>query len=330
MCFFRFSLTLSLYPVGLKEGVPLAMYPCVVLPYPCTLRTFFSSRYCFYPGVGGKRSLTAQGYVTKGFFLTSPNRAMDFSNAGATERIGDAFRAHINWRVGGKQRNAYGPRRPDEDAAKDDLDAMRAVASGMSREDGFAAMAAEAERLKAGKPPSKQGSVEHLGDGYRARVDWRATGEMRQVHGPRRAEEKRAQADLEAMREAASMHDDVLQSRIAIFIRARYLQQQAEAERRVELFAHRRDKAQRAAEEEECDSGSDNSHMDFEAYEELDEEDDGMVDYAWKSSARSSRRRSRRYLLFLNLHAQTRPHCCWRSYRRRRVAGALSHVPFRD
>ena len=210
---------------------------------------------------------------------------MDFSNAGATERIGDAFRAHINWRVGGKQRNAYGPRRPDEDAAKDDLDAMRAVASGMSREDGFAAMAAEAERLKAGKPPSKQGSVEHLGDGYRARVDWRATGEMRQVHGPRRAEEKRAQADLEAMREAASMHDDVLQSRIAIFIRARYLQQQAEAERRVELFAHRRDKAQRAAEEEECDSGSDNSHMDFEAYEELGEEDDGMVDYAWKSSA---------------------------------------------
>ena len=57
--------------------------------------------------------------------------------------------------------------------------------------------------------------------------------------------------------------------------RARHLQQQAEAERRVELFAHRRDKAQRAAEEEERDSGSDNSHMDFEAYEELDDEDDG-------------------------------------------------------
>ena len=54
-------------------------------------------------------------------------------------------------------------------------------------------------------------------------------------------------------------------------------------ERRVELFAHRRDKAQRAAEEEERDSDSDNSHMDFEAYEELDDEDDGVVDYAWKS-----------------------------------------------
>ena len=93
-------------------------------------------------------------------------------------------------------------------------------------------MAAEAERLKAGKPPSKQGSVEPLGDGYRAHIQWWATGEKSNVYGPRRAEERRAQADLEAMREAASMHDDVLQSRIAIVAKAHFLQQQGCAERR--------------------------------------------------------------------------------------------------
>ena len=153
---------------------------------------------------------------------------MDFTKCGALETQGGLQRAHVQWSDKGAKRHICGPLRPDEDAAMNDLDAMRAAASGLSREDGFAAMAAEAERLKAGKPPSKQGSVEHLGDGYRARVDWRATGEMRQVHGPRRAEEKRAQADLEAMREAASMQDDVQQSRIAIVAKAHFLQQQAE------------------------------------------------------------------------------------------------------
>ena len=39
---------------------------------------------------------------------------------------------------------APGPRRPDRQAAEEDLLSMRAAASGMGREDGFAAMAAEA------------------------------------------------------------------------------------------------------------------------------------------------------------------------------------------
>ena len=58
---------------------------------------------------------------------------MDFSNVGATERVGEAFRAHVNLRISGKQRNAHGPRRPDEDAAKEDLESMRAAASGYRR-----------------------------------------------------------------------------------------------------------------------------------------------------------------------------------------------------
>ena len=75
---------------------------------------------------------------------------MDFSNVGTSERIGNTFRAHVKLRITGQQRNAYGPRRPDEGAAQGDLESMRAAASGMGREAGFAAMAAEAKRLIAG------------------------------------------------------------------------------------------------------------------------------------------------------------------------------------
>ena len=87
-------------------------------------------------GGGGMRAVSAQGYVDKEPFVSSTLSAMDFSNAGTTEPAGDAFRAHVQYRCAkGANRNIYGPRRPDEDAAKDDLESMRAAARGMSRED---------------------------------------------------------------------------------------------------------------------------------------------------------------------------------------------------
>ena len=85
---------------------------------------------------------------------------MDFSSAGVTEQVDGAFRAHVQRSdKGSTGRHIHGPRRPDEAAAKEDLESMRAAASGMSREDGFAAMAAEADELKAGKPPKEVGFV---------------------------------------------------------------------------------------------------------------------------------------------------------------------------
>ena len=53
---------------------------------------------------------------------------MDFSNAGVTEPAGAAFRAHVTWYDKGANRNIYGPRRPDEAAAKEDLESLRAAA----------------------------------------------------------------------------------------------------------------------------------------------------------------------------------------------------------
>ena len=116
---------------------------------------------------------------------------------------------------------------------------MRAAASGMSREDGFAAMAAEAKRLIACKAPKKVGSVVLFGKDFVARIRWMYGGEERHAYGPRRSEERRAEEDLEVMREASSRHEDVLASRKAVEAEVRRLQQQAETEQRVELFAHR-------------------------------------------------------------------------------------------
>ena len=61
---------------------------------------------------------------------------------------------------------------------------MRAAASGMSREDGYAAMKAEADELKAGKPPKQIGVVEPAGNGFRGHVQYREEGALRHIHGP--------------------------------------------------------------------------------------------------------------------------------------------------
>ena len=65
---------------------------------------------------------------------------MDFSNAGTTKPAGAGFRAHVQWNDKGAKRNIYGPSREDQQAAHEDLESMRTAASGMSGEDGFAAM----------------------------------------------------------------------------------------------------------------------------------------------------------------------------------------------
>ena len=164
---------------------------------------------------------------------------MDFSRIGVVEADGAAYCAHAQRKDGKKNCHIRGPFRPDQQAAQEDLESMRAAASGMGREDGFAAMAAEAKRLIAGKAPKAEGSVEPMGVVFRARIQWRVEGSIIPARGPRRAEKRRAEEDLECMREASSRHEDVLASRRAVDAEVRRLQQQAETEQRVELFAHR-------------------------------------------------------------------------------------------
>ena len=194
---------------------------------------------------------------------------MDFCNAGATERAGDAFRAHINWTLNGKQQNAYGPRRPDEESAKDDLASMRAAASGMGRRDGFAAMAIEADRLKAGKLPKEEGSIETSGLGFRARIRW-FDGRECQANGPRRYEHQRAREDLQTVREAVSKR------RAAIAVEARRLQQQADTERRVAVFAHHRVQEQQGLAQQQDLRAAQHHHQ--QAEEAPDDQSDWEID----------------------------------------------------
>ena len=73
-----------------------------------------------------------------------------------------------------------------EEAAQEDLESLRAAASGMGREDGFAAMKVEADELKAGKPPKEVGFIERDGNAFRAHVHFRERGAERNIYGPLR------------------------------------------------------------------------------------------------------------------------------------------------
>ena len=109
---------------------------------------------------------------------------MDFSRVGAVEADGAAYCAHVQPRVGRKRHHIRGPNRPDQQAAQEDLDSMRAAASGMSREDGFAAMDVEADALKAGKLPKEVGFIQHCGNAFRARAQFREEGAKGDIPGP--------------------------------------------------------------------------------------------------------------------------------------------------
>ena len=162
---------------------------------------------------------------------------MDFSHAGTTERVGSAFRAHVHWREQGARKHTHGPRRPDEGAAKGDLESMRATASGKDREEGFAAMEAEAKRLREGKAKPQGGCVKESEGSYRAVFHWLDASAERDVKGPRRAEKRRAEEDLEALREASSNHLDPAARRAALAAEAHRLQHLAEREVHVSIAA---------------------------------------------------------------------------------------------
>ena len=217
---------------------------------------------------------------------------MDFSRVGYVHSLPDAFRARAQWKDFGRPRECYGPRRPDEETAQRDLESMRAAASGMGREEGFAALAAEANRLKEGKAPKEQGCVEEFDGGYRADMRWYEGGSQRHAHGPRRSEKRRAEEDLEALREASSNHADSAVRRAALVAEAHRLQQLAEREVHVSIAA--RGLAQQQREQHpiarqqhhqpsvdrhpvEDGSGSD-SQSDWE----IGEADDADVVYAWE------------------------------------------------
>ena len=108
-------------------------------------------------------------------------------------------------------------------------------------------MAAEAKHLCDGREPAQRGCIEELDGGYRAHYHWREEGSQRDERGPRRAEKRRALEDLEAMRSAQSGIEQAAAQKSARAAEASRLQQQADVDWRVELFAQRQKEEQRSA-----------------------------------------------------------------------------------
>ena len=134
---------------------------------------------------------------------------------------------------------------------------------------------------------------------------------------PRRYEKRRALEDLEALREAASAHDDALTRRQAIAAEARRLQQQAETERRVSILAHRQQEQQPVQEQQARHAQSHQASEELSGSEddwEVEEVDDGSLrlEIEGRVAATVGRATAKNHL-FLNPPAQTRPHCCLRS-----------------
>ncbi|MEC7493217.1 MAG: hypothetical protein VYB01_10050, partial [Pseudomonadota bacterium] len=158
-----------------------------------------------------------------------------------------------------------------------------------------------------GKPMTEGGCVNEIERSYRAVFCWQ---DERDIKGPRRAEKRRAEEDLEALREASVGLADPEARRAALAAEAHRLQQQAETEQRVELFAHRlsqqrahlqpsvgqqRQRQQPSVlvrQQEPVPEQQARRAQSHQASEELsgsedewevEEVDDGMVAYAWKS-----------------------------------------------
>ena len=111
---------------------------------------------------------------------------MNFVRVGGLEAIGRAFRARVQWKDKGIFRRSYGPWRAERQIAQNDLDSMRAAASGLGRDEGYAAIDSQARLLFEKKPTAQKGAVEQIDDGFRAHVQWLEEGTNRQAHGPRR------------------------------------------------------------------------------------------------------------------------------------------------
>jgi len=128
-----------------------------------------------------------------------------FAELGFVAELAGTYRADFNIREEEKIRHIRGPRRGSQQRALDDLSLIRtAAAEHTSRADGLEAMQAAAKRLKEAAAAEAGGVVEIDGE-HRARLQYTDCARNScEIKGPRRHDERRAQADLESMRAAAA------------------------------------------------------------------------------------------------------------------------------
>ena len=130
------------------------------------------------------------------------------AEAGGIFAAGDANRARIQYTDNnGSPKEIYGPRRYNERHAQADLERIRAAGAGKpTRETSLEAMAKEAQLLQEHATfEVEAGGIIAVGDVHRARIQYTDNaGSPKDIYGPRRYNERRAQADLERIRAAGA------------------------------------------------------------------------------------------------------------------------------
>ena len=116
--------------------------------------------------------------------------------------------AKIETKESGTRFKMVGPPRVDEQQAAQDLSAIRAAADGeATRLAKLQAMQLAAKQLRDGaKAAARGGTKEVEAEGYIARLRYLDNSEEKDIVGPRRATERRAQADLAMLRGAELGH----------------------------------------------------------------------------------------------------------------------------
>ena len=126
---------------------------------------------------------------------------------GVINKDGRSF-AKVDTSDSGTRFKIEGPLRGDEPQAIQDLSAIRAAADGeTTRPAKLQAMQLVAKQLRDGaKAAARGGTMEVEAEGYASRIQYIDNSEKKEIVGPRRATERRAEADLAMLRGAALGH----------------------------------------------------------------------------------------------------------------------------
>ena len=175
-----------------------------------------------------------------------------FAELGFVAELAGTYRADFNIREEEKIRHILGPRRGSQQRALDDLILIRtAAAEHTSRADGLEAMQAAAKRLKEAAAAeaggvvkeaaaAEAGGVVEIDGEHRARLQYTDCARNScEIIGPRRHDERRAQADLESMRAAAAEKTTRAEHFEAMATEAHRLQEHAAFEVQVAIAVER-------------------------------------------------------------------------------------------
>ena len=179
-----------------------------------------------------QQGAAAQGRRPRGFrFLAH------MAHLGNLYLSNNKFYAKIETWEEGTKFKMFGPRREDKQQATQDLNDIRAAASeGSTRLDGLRAMMLAAKRLQADAKAAIRGGTPAVdSDCFAARIQYVEDTLQKSIAGPPRRTERRANADLAKLRQAAQGQATITEGFAVMRAKCRELHQEAEFEANVAM-----------------------------------------------------------------------------------------------